>query len=190
MERVNDGIARRVLRRDDRKGYTLIIDPTIIESHKREAQMTYLGVKGYRPVVATLKENGLAVAYEFRQGNDSGGKLRILKKAFAKMPRDKRIEEVLLDAEYYTNDVIDYLDRKGVRWAICVDKDSSVMEGIGGIPEGDWRPFRTEDGVMTDREISETIHTTNRATSAFRLIVLRWHERQGIFSETRIVTIA
>jgi len=179
MERVNDGIVRKVLTRDDRRGYTLIIDPTIIETCKREAQMTYLGFKGYRPVVATLKENGLAISYEFRQGNDSGGKLGILREAFGKMPSGKRIEEVLLDAEYYTNDVIDYLETKGVRWAICVDKDSSVMEAIGGISEGDWRPFRTEDGVMTDREISETIHTTNKATSAFRLIVLRWKDRQA-----------
>jgi hypothetical protein len=179
MERVNDGIVRKVLTRDDRRGYTLVIDPTIIETCKREARMTYLGFKGYRPVVATLKENGLAISYEFRQGNDSGGKLGILREAFGKMPSGKRIEEVLLDAEYYTNDVIDYLETKGVRWAICVDKDSSVMEAIGGISEGDWRPFRTEDGVMTDREISETIHTTNKATSAFRLIVLRWKDRQA-----------
>jgi len=27
-----------------------------IEAQKRDAKMTYLGVKGYRPVVATLKE--------------------------------------------------------------------------------------------------------------------------------------
>ena len=65
--------------------------------------------KGYRPVVASLKENGLVISYDFREGADSGGKLRILNKAFGKMPRGKRIEEVLLDAEYYTNDVIDYL---------------------------------------------------------------------------------
>ena len=179
MERVNDGVVRKVLKREDRKGYTLIIDPTMIESWKREAQMTYLGFKGYRPVVATLKENGLAILYEFRQGNDSGGKLRILEKAFGKMPRGKRIEEVLLDSEYYTNDVIDYLETKGVRWAICVDKDSSVMGAIGAIPEEDWRPYRSEDGLMTDRELSETIHTTNRGTSAFRLIVLRWKDRQA-----------
>jgi hypothetical protein len=179
MERVNDGVVRRVLKRDERRGYTLIIDPTIIESCKREAQMTYLGVKGYRPMVATLKENGLAISYEFRQGNDSGGKLRILNKAFGKMPEGKRIEEVLLDAEYYTNDVIDYLERKGVRWAICVNKDCSVMEAIGGISGGDWRPYRTEDGIMTDREISETVHVTNKAKSAFRLIVLRWKDRQA-----------
>jgi hypothetical protein len=179
MERVNDGIVRRVLKREDRKGYTLIIDPTIIESWKREAQMTYLGCKGYRPVVATLKENGLAISYEFREGNDTGGKLRILKKAFGKMPKGKKVEEVLLDAEYYTNDVIDYLEAQGVRWAICVDKDCSVVQAIGEISEEGWRPYRTEDGVMTDREISETVHTTNKGKSAFRLVVLRWKDRQA-----------
>jgi hypothetical protein len=179
MERVNDGIVRKVLKRDDRRGYTLVIDPTMIESWKRDAQMTYLGFKGYRPVVAALKENGLAISYEFREGNDSGGKLRILKKAFGKMPKGKRIEEVLLDSEYYSHDVIDYLERKGVRWAICVDKDSSVMGAIGAIPEDNWRAYRTEDGVMTDREISETVHTTNKGTSAFCLVVLRWKDRQA-----------
>ncbi len=95
------------------------------------------------------------------------------------MPKGKRIEEVLLDAEYYTNDVIDYLERKRVRWAICVDKDSSVMEAIGGISGSDWRPYRTEDGIMTDREISETVHVTNKGKSAFRLVVLRWKDRQA-----------
>ena len=179
MERVNDGIVRKVLKRDESRGYTLIIDPTIIESCKREARMTYLGFKGYRPVVATLKENGLVISYEFKEGSDTGGRLGILKKAFGKMPRGKRIDEVLLDAEYYTNEVIDYLEAKGVGWAICVDKDSSVMEAIGGIAEADWRAFRTEDGIRTEREISETVHTTNKGKSAFRLIVLRWKDRQA-----------
>jgi hypothetical protein len=72
MERVNDEVVKKVLKRAERKGYTLMADPTVIETEKREAQMTYLGVKGYRPVVASLKENGLALAYEFRGGNENG----------------------------------------------------------------------------------------------------------------------
>ena len=91
MEEVNDEITAKVLKKDDRKGYTLIVDPTMIESHKREARMSYLGFKGYRPVVATLKEIGLVVAYEFKEGNDHGGRVEILKKSFAKMPEAKKI---------------------------------------------------------------------------------------------------
>jgi len=178
MQRVNAVISKRVLRNDTHTGYTLIVDPTIIETEKREAQMTYLGVKGYRPVVATLKENGLVVAHEFKEGNDNGGKLSMLKKAFAAMPRGRRIEEVLLDAEYYSNEVIEYLEGQRVRWAIGVDKDAAVREAISLIPEGHWQPLRTADGVLTDREVAETVHATNKGRVAFRLIVLRWQGRQ------------
>ena len=167
MEGVNDGISQKVLQKDQREGYTLIIDPTFIESDKSQARLTYKGFKGYRPVVATLKELGLAIAYEFREGNDSGGKLQMVKKAFGKMPRGKRITEVLLDGEYYTHKVIDYLEGKGVRWALCVDKDASVMEVIRRIPEGEWRPFRSEDGIATDREIAETVHATHKGKGDF-----------------------
>jgi hypothetical protein len=188
MERVNDGVVREVLRREDRKGYTLMADPTVIEAEKREARMSYLGVKGYRPVVATLKENGLVLAYEFREGNVNGDGVKILKKAFRKMRwmgKGKKIEEVLLDAEYYSHDVMDYLDEEKVRWGIVVDQDEAVKKLIKGIREEEWAPYQTQDEIMTDREIAETVHAMNRGKSAFRVIVLRWRERQGdLFKNT------
>ena len=185
MGKVNDGITRKVLKRDDRKGYTLIVDPTLIASDKREAQMSYLGFKGYRPDIATLKEISLAIAYAFKEGNDNGGRVEILKQAFSKMPRGKRIEEVLLDAEYYTNEVMEYLEERRVRWAIAVDKDVAVVELIKAISGEEWKPLKTRDGMTTDREVAETVHTTNKGKVAFRLIVLRWKERQGdLFKET------
>ena len=179
MEKVNDSIVRKVLKKDEREGYTLIVDPTIIESGKREARMTYLGFKGYRPVVATLKEIGLTIAYEFKDGNDNGGRVDILKKAFCKMPSDKKIGDVLLDSEYYTNDVMDYLNTTGTRWFIAVDKDQSVMNSIRAIPDQGWSPFKTRDGIQTDRDIAETVHVTGKGDKAFRMIVLRWKDRQG-----------
>jgi hypothetical protein len=182
MEGVNEGVVRKVLKREDRKGYTLMADPTVIEADKREARMTYLGMKGYRPVVASLKENGLVLAYEFRGGNVNGEGVKILKKAFGKMRRvgkGKRIEEVLLDSEYYSHEVMGYLDEKRVRWAIVVDQDEAVKKLIKEIREEQWVPYKTEDEIGTDREISETVHAMNRGKSAFRVIVLRWRERQG-----------
>jgi hypothetical protein len=185
MEKVNDDIIRKVLARDARKGYTLIIDPTLIEADKTDAWMTYLGFKGYRPVVATLKEIGCAIAYEFKEGNDNGGRLSIIKKAFSKMPEGKEVEGVLLDAEYYSGEVIEYVAGRCKRWAIAVDKDASVMEALKAIPDEAFQPFRTKEGVLTDREIAETIHTMNSIGTAFRLVVLRWRERQGnLFKDT------
>ena len=179
MEKVNDSIVRKVLKKDEGEGYTLIVDPTIIESGKREARMTYLGFKGYRPVVATLKEIGVAIAYEFKEGNDNGGRVNILKKAFSKMPSGKKIKDVLLDSEYYTNDVIDYLNTTGARWFIAVDKDQAVMDSIEAIPDQEWGPFKSKDGIQTDREIAETVHVTGKGKRAFRVIVLRWKDRQA-----------
>jgi hypothetical protein len=60
-----------------------------------------------------------------------------------------------------------------------VDKDSSVIEAIQAISEEEWKPFKTRDGIATDREVAETVHTMNKGRAAFRLIVLRWKERQG-----------
>ena len=179
MEKVNDSIVRKVLKKDKGEGYTLIVDPTIIESGKREARMTYLGFKGYRPVVATLKEIGVVIAYEFKEGNDNGGRVNILKKAFCKMPSGKKIRDVLLDSEYYTNDVIDYLSATGASWFIAMDKDQAVMDSIGAIPDQEWSPFKSEDGIQTDREIAETVHVTGKGERAFRVIVLRWKDRQA-----------
>ena len=178
-ERVNASICQNILRRDKGNNYTLIVDPTIIETGKREAQMTYLGYKGYRPVVATIKELGLSIAYEFKEGNDMGGRVDIIKKAFGVMPLGKTIGRVLLDSEYYSNDVMEYLHTTGAKWIIAGDKDSAVMRNIKNIKDESWKPFRAKDGVMTDREIAETIHITEKGQGAFRLIVLRWRENQG-----------
>jgi hypothetical protein len=150
--------------------------------------MSYLGVKGYRPVVATLKENGMVLAYEFREGNVNGDGVKILKEAFRKMRRigkGKKIKEVLLDAEYYSHDVMDYLDEEKVRWGIVMDQDEAVKQLIKGIRTEEWLPYQTEDEITTDREIAETVHAMNGGKSAFRVIVLRWRERQGdLFKNT------
>jgi hypothetical protein len=178
MHQVNRRIARDILSRDTGEAYTLIVDPYILEANKYEAHKTYLGVKGYRPVVATLKELGVCVAHEFRAGNDNSAKLRVIRRAFKRMPKGKRIARVLLDAEYYSNDVMEYLDARPLQWAIGVDKDESVMAGIESIAQEAWGPLEDRDGVLTDREVAGTVHATNEGRISFRLVVIRWREPQ------------
>ena len=74
------------------------------------------------------------------------------------MPDGKKIVSVLLDSEYYTNEVIEYLEAKRVSWAIAADKDSAVKKAVMAIPEARWNPFRNKEGVTTDREVAETVH--------------------------------
>src|SRR4030067_1274802 len=51
------------------------------------------------------------------------------------------------------------------------------MAAIKGLAS--WRPLKTEEGIATDREIAETVHTMNGTERAFRLIVLRWRKPQA-----------
>lgn len=183
MELVNMASVRKVIKKDKRKSYTLIVDPTIIEAEKKEAHMTYLGVKGYRPVIAVLKELDMVIAYQFKEGNDNGGRLEIIKKAFEMMPEGKKIGKVLLDSEYYTNEVMEYLNKRGVKWAISVVKDSAVIKAVNVISEDEWKPFKTREEKVTDREISETVHATNEGKTSFRLVTLRWKNKQGALFE-------
>lgn len=177
MERINDEITREVLKRDETEKYTVIVDSTIIEADKRDAKMTHLKVKGYRPVVASLKETPMVISYDFREGNENGRGLEVVKKAVSKIPRGK-IKEVILDSEYYSNDVIEYLEGEGLPWSIAADKDRAVKGLINAMPEDAWEPFVSKEGIGTDRQIAETVHCMNKGTRAFRLIVLRWRDRQ------------
>lgn len=178
IEKVNTHISQKIINKDKRKTYTLIIDPTIIEAEKQEAKMTYLGVKGYRPVIAAIKELDVVTAYEFKEGNDNGGRLDIIKKAFFAMPEGKKIDLVLLDSEYYTNEVMEYISEQRAKWIIGVDKDSAIKKNIEGIKESEWTPFKTREGEITDRETASFVHTTNQGKEAFTVITFRWKEKQ------------
>jgi len=67
---VNKEVVGEILAKDEREGYTLDVDATVIEAEKKEACWTYKKVKGYQPILGFLKENRLCLAYEFRQGNE------------------------------------------------------------------------------------------------------------------------
>ncbi|MCX7914185.1 MAG: transposase, partial [Thermodesulfovibrionales bacterium] len=179
---VIDRANKKALKLDDNKEYTLISDPSIIESWKHEAKMTYLGVKGYRPIITTFKELPLIVYHQFRDGNAVGDVMEAIKGPYRLLPEGKKIKHAYLDSEYYRADVIEYLRSVGTTFSITVDKDIAVKEAIKGIKE--WKPFRDCKGVLTDREIGQGIHTMNKLSFSFRLIVLRWREKQGnLFSD-------
>ena len=177
LGRVIDDLTRKVLRRDEHKEYTLWSDPTIIEADKREAEMSYQGVKGYRPMVTAFKEMPVVVWHRFRPGNAMGEAVEALKGAYRLLPAGKRISHAALDSEFYTADVINYLRSESTTFTIVADKDEAVMRAIGMIGEGEWRPYFDKEGVKTDREIAVTVHCMEK-TEAFSLVVLRWSNPQ------------
>jgi hypothetical protein len=169
-------LLRWELRGDSRTGYTLDIDATAIEAHKEWAQRTYKGFRGYFPIVGHLAENGLVVAYEFREGNDSphARNLEFYRACKAAMPPGKKITAFRADSAAYQGRLLDELQDDGVAYAVGADLDAAVREAIRSIPPDRWQAYG-------DGWIAETVHTMNKTKHAFRLVVFRRASQGSLF---------
>ena len=155
----------------------LDVDATEIEAEKQEAQWTYHHVQGYMPLVGYV--DGVCVGHEFREGNESPGAgiLEFARSCEAALPAGKRIY-FRSDSAAYQAAVINHYSQPGRSFSITADLDVAVKREIRNLPEAAWQPYRTAEGIATDREIAETVHSMNGTEQAFRLIVLRWPNPQ------------
>ena len=179
LGKVNDHIVKQVLKRDSRTEYTLDQDATIIESEKEAALYTYQKEKGYQPFVGFLYECGMVLDDEFRDGNVHAGvgALESLKRCDQKMPAGKRIACYRGDSASFQSAVLNYCfgDKTHPKklFTITADKDAAVKKAIKAIPEKEWQRYTAE------KQIAETIHSMEKTTEAFRLIVQRWPKLQA-----------
>jgi hypothetical protein len=182
LERVNQELIQGALEPEGEE-LTLDVDATEIEAEKREAQWTYHHVQGYMPLVGYV--NGICVGQEFRDGNVSPGAgiLPFAQKCEAVLPAGKRIY-FRSDSAAYQADVINHHSQPGCTFTITADLDAAVKREIRNLPASAWRPYQTAEGLATDREIAETVHTMNETKQAFRLIVLRWLNPQPSLFES------
>ena len=182
LERVNRELIQKAL---EAEGEELIldVDATEIEAEKREAKWTYHQVQGYMPLVGYV--NGICVGQEFREGNASPGAgiLAFAQKCEAALPEGKGIY-FRSDSAAYQAEVINHYQQPGRTFTITADLDVAVKREIQHLPEGAWKPYRTQEGIATDRQIAETVHALNGTPQAFRLIVLRWLNPQPNLFET------
>jgi hypothetical protein len=63
-------------------------------------------------------------------------------------------------------------------FTITADQDRAVKAAIRQIPESDWKAYWTREGIATDQEIAETVHSLNESQQSFRLMVVRWKNLQ------------
>jgi hypothetical protein len=155
----------------------LDVDATEIEAEKQEAAWTYNHVQGYMPLLGYVK--GVCVGHQFREGNQSpsAGILEFAQSCEAALPVGKRIH-LRSDSAAYQAKVINYYSQPGRSFTITADLDAAVKREIQNLPAGAWQPYRTEEGIATEREIAETVHSMNGTEQAFRLMVLRWPNPQ------------
>ena len=187
LDKVNQRLIEFGLKSDSRTEYTLDMDATVIPAEKKEAEMSYKGVKGYCPLVGHLSENGLVLYEEFRAGNVPPGarKLEFLRSCEKRMPKGKRIKYFRSDSAGYQACILDYCEEAGIKYAVGGDSDKAVKEVIRGIPDESWREY--EDGY-----IAEAVHTMNHSKYAFRLIVIKRKVQGKLFEDTeeRYIVIA
>ncbi len=178
LRRLHRRVIARALGREDRTAYTLDIDATAIEAHKKEAAFTYKGFKGYMPLVGHLAENGLVLQHDFREGNEapSDRNLPFLHACLEAMPRGKRITAFRADAASFQKDLLDTLAGKGIAYAVGARLNPAVKAAIQAIPPEAWRPF--EDGFL-----AETPHRMQAMDHDFRLIVFRRRGQGSLFEE-------
>lgn len=173
---VRDVLTHRLLRRDERSDYTLDVDAMQVEGEKRDAQFTYQGVKGYMPMLGYLFEPGICLLDEFREGNASpgAGHVAFYLACLQRMPERKRIARFRADSASYQADLINELEGDDVLWTITADQDSAVRKVIASLPESAWKEAFPGAGY----EVAETVHSMEKTTSSFRLVVKREERRQ------------
>jgi hypothetical protein len=175
LDRVREGVNRRILRNDDRQQYTLDVDATEIVAGKFEALFTYKGNKGYMPCLGFLFELDLCIYDEFREGNvpPAYGQREFYIECKKRMPRGKRIKYYRADSASYQADLINDLERDGVKYTITADQDSAVRALISLIPERQWK----EPCEGCGYEVADAVHCMSRTREAFRLVIKRERRR-------------
>ena len=167
LKRINKEILRLAMERDGIKGYTLDIDSLMVESEKEEARKTYKGNIGFMPLVGHTNY-GYVIYYEFRQGNEkpNAKSLEFYRKCKEVLPCDKKIEKFRADSASYEKDLIEALDKEGVKFAIGAKQNVAVKGEIRSIRKEEWKDYEVYC-------LGEKFHIMNNSDTAFRLIVKR-----------------
>jgi len=140
---------------------TIDMDASVIESHKQQAYWTYLGEKGYQPVIAYWVEADLIVSDQFRDGNVPARMelLAILKDAISALPSTVRLVRVRSDSAAYVHELLDWCrkeipGRPRIEFAISAEMTEELKGAVEALPEESWKPLRkvTDRGLIVGRK--------------------------------------
>jgi hypothetical protein len=181
----------------DQKIATVDQDATIIESHKREAQMTYEGEPGYQPILAVWGETDLILADQFRDGNVPAHKdpLSVAKAAFRALPSSVTEYYYRGDGACHEHRLVEWLadpqredGPKGfIGFAISAKMSPQLRAAVEKIAEGEWeRCSEHDEDICECAEVDfvQWTPTEHANSQAIRYIALRFRNKQGdLFSD-------
>lgn len=177
LAQLSTGLARRIQQHCSPHQATLDVDSSLILTDKQDAQITYVGERGYNPMFAFLAETKTVLLAQFQPGNTSPGAnaVQFLTRCLKALPKTTTHVCLRSDSAWYQAQVTDYCQLHNILFSITADKDHSVNALIRSLPEDAWQPFE-------DQEISEVVHSMERSQYAFRLILLRrLKDQQDLF---------
>lgn len=194
LARVNQDLIRKAVGQEAPWKATIDLDSTLIETHKREAYMTYLGEKGYHPVIAYWAEQDLVVADEFRDGNVPAtmALLPVLQEAISALPKTVRLIRFRSDSAAYVHELLDWCrkeipGRPRIEFAISAEMSDRLKAAIEAVAEENWKPLRkvSDQGWVVGRkewaeiEYVPTIRSSSKQMKPDRYLAIRIRPAQG-----------
>ena len=186
-----DQVASELLARAWRAGaasgerpLTLDIDSTLCETYgqrKQGTRVSYTGVHGYNPLIASLAESGEVVHARLRGGNanTARGAAGFLTEAINRLRRAgaMAVLTVRADSGFYRQDIVTACRKADVRFSITVRLQKNVLQVIEGIEEEAWAeiPYWGEGGAA----VAEAAYAPFGHKQAVRLVALRTQPPQG-----------
>ena len=161
---VNREVVLKASRTEEPKQVTIDQDATVVESHKEQSRMTYLGERGYQPVINYWAEQDLILSDEFRDGNVPAGMdcLTSFLRATRALPHSVETIYFRSDSAAYQHKLLDKM-RGGVEhhgkqvavyFAISADGSEVLRAKIVSLSDSAWKPLRrlTEKGLIEGRK--------------------------------------
>jgi len=195
-------VVLKASRKDEPKQATIDQDATVVESHKEQSRMTYLGERGYQPVINYWVEQDLILSDEFRDGNVPAGMdcLTSFLRATRALPHSVETIYFRSDSAAYQHKLLDKLrdgiDLNGKRvpvyFAISADVSEALRGKIVSLSDCAWKPLRrlTEKGLIEGRkewaevEFIPTASSVKKDMKPDRYLAIRGRPWQGeLFSD-------
>ena len=199
---VNREVVLKASRKEQPKEATIDQDATVVASHKEQSQMTYLGERGYQPVINYWAEQDLILSDEFRDGNVPAGMncLSSFLRAAYCLPQSVETIYFRSDSAAYQHKLLDVM-REGVElhgekvpvyFAISADVSEALRGKIISVSESAWKPLRklTGKGLIEGRkewaevEFIPSAASVKRDMKPDRYLAIRVRPWQGeLFSD-------
>ena len=154
---------------------TLDIDATPVLAAKRAAQRTYLGQRGYMPMLGHIGETGQVAGCEFRDGHvapaaDNAG---FIGTCAAGLPAGVSIKYLRADAASYQGAVFEYCDTHQIAYVVRAQRSAEMKAWIRERPESAWRPLERDGQAVDGQATYRGVWALDGYEQAFTLVVQR-----------------